>query len=50
MSHRFSTVRTADRILVIEAGQIIEHGTHDDLMKLGGKYAELFKLQAAHYR
>ncbi len=50
MSHRFSTVRMADRILVIEAGQIIEHGTHDDLMKLDGKYAELFRLQATHYR
>lgn len=50
VSHRFSTVRMADRILVIEAGQIIEQGTHDELMKLDGRYAEFFELQATRYR
>ena len=50
ISHRFSTVRMADRILVLENGQIAEQGSHYDLVKLGGKYAELFELQAAGYR
>ena len=50
ISHRFSTVRMADRILVLENGQIAEQGSHHDLVKLGGKYAELFELQAAGYR
>ncbi len=50
ISHRFSTVRMADRILVLEGGQLIEAGTHADLVALGGTYAELFKLQAAGYR
>jgi len=50
ISHRFSTVRMADRILVIEHGRLIEQGTHEALMRFGGRYAELFTLQAAAYR
>lgn len=50
ISHRFSTVRMADRILVIEHGRLIEQGSHEELMQLGGRYAELFTLQAAAYR
>ncbi len=50
ISHRFSTVRMADRILVLENGQIREQGTHSQLLSLGGRYAELFELQAAGYR
>jgi ATP-binding cassette subfamily B protein len=50
ISHRFSTVRMADRILVLEQGRIIEEGSHHHLVALGGKYAELFELQAAGYR
>ena len=50
ISHRFSTVRMADRILVLENGQIREQGTHEKLVALGGRYAELFELQAAGYR
>ncbi|MFN7992105.1 MAG: ABC transporter ATP-binding protein [Bryobacteraceae bacterium] len=50
ISHRFSTVRMADRILVLENGQIREQGTHEQLVALGGRYAELFELQAAGYR
>jgi ATP-binding cassette subfamily B protein len=50
ISHRFSTVRMADRILVLEKGQIIESGTHEVLLDLGGRYAELFHLQAKGYR
>jgi ATP-binding cassette, subfamily B, bacterial len=50
ISHRFSTVRMAERILVLEKGQIIEQGTHEELVARGGTYAELFRLQAAGYR
>ena len=50
ISHRFSTVRMADRILVLEDGRITEQGTHQHLVALGGRYAELFELQAAGYR
>jgi ATP-binding cassette, subfamily B, bacterial len=50
ISHRFSTVRMADRIFVIEAGRITEEGTHSDLLLLGGTYARLFGLQAESYR
>ena len=50
ISHRFSTVRMADRIVVLADGQIIEDGSHQQLMTLGGQYAEMFELQAASYR
>jgi ATP-binding cassette subfamily B protein len=50
ISHRFSTVRMADRILVLADGSIQEQGTHEQLLGLGGRYAELFELQAAGYR
>ncbi|MEK6768691.1 MAG: ABC transporter ATP-binding protein [Gemmatimonadota bacterium] len=50
ISHRFSTVRMADRILVLEQGEITESGTHADLVAKGGIYAELFSLQAAGYK
>jgi ATP-binding cassette subfamily B protein len=50
ISHRFSTVRMAERILVLKGGEILEDGTHEDLVRLGGLYAELFSLQAAGYR
>ena len=50
ISHRFSTVRMADHIFVIEGGHITEQGTHDDLLALGGTYARLFTLQAESYK
>lgn len=50
ISHRFSTVRLADRIFVLEHGKIIENGSHQELMAHNGRYAELFNLQAAAYR
>ena len=50
ISHRFSTVRMADRIIVLKHGEIVEQGTHDDLVAADGLYAELFGMQAAGYR
>jgi ATP-binding cassette subfamily B protein len=50
ISHRFSTVRMADRIVVLENGRIIEDGSHRTLSALGGRYAEMFEMQAANYR
>jgi ATP-binding cassette, subfamily B, bacterial len=50
ISHRFSTVRMANRILVLDDGQIIEGGSHEELLALDGRYAELFNLQAEGYR
>lgn len=50
ISHRFSTVRMADRILVLQNGRLLEIGTHDELLQQDGKYAELFNLQAEGYR
>jgi ATP-binding cassette subfamily B protein len=50
ISHRFSTVRMADRILVLDEGRVIEQGSHDQLLRKGGQYSELFELQAAGYR
>ncbi|HEX9258822.1 MAG TPA: ATP-binding cassette domain-containing protein, partial [Acidimicrobiales bacterium] len=49
ISHRFSTVRQADRICVMEHGQVVELGTHDELMKLGGRYRTMFELQASRF-
>ena len=49
ISHRFSTVRQADRILFLERGALVEEGTHDELMLLGGRYARLFTMQASAY-
>jgi len=50
ISHRFSTVRMADQIAVLEEGRIVERGTHAELVRLGGRYAKLFELQARGYR
>ncbi|MGB6691202.1 MAG: ABC transporter ATP-binding protein [Terracidiphilus sp.] len=50
ISHRFSTVRMADRIVVLEGGQLVEEGSHSKLMALGGRYAAMFEMQAASYR
>ncbi len=50
ISHRFSTVRLADRIFVLENGAILEDGSHEELIKVDGRYAELFNLQAEAYR
>ena len=50
ISHRFSTVRMADRIVVLANGRIAEQGNHQQLMALGGRYAEMFEMQAASYR
>jgi ATP-binding cassette subfamily B protein len=49
ISHRFSTVRMADRILVLEHGKVIEDGPHQALVAAGGRYARLFQLQAQGY-
>jgi ATP-binding cassette subfamily B protein len=50
ISHRFSTVRMADQILVLNRGRIVERGSHEELMQLNGRYAQLFALQARGYR
>src|ERR1700678_2893061 len=50
ISHRFSTVRMADRIVVLEGGRLVEEGTHDQLIALGGRHAAMFEMQAASYR
>ncbi len=50
ISHRFSTVRMADRIIVLRGGELVDEGTHEELLARGGLYAELFSLQAAGYR
>jgi len=50
ISHRFSTVKMSNRILVLKDGEIAEQGQHDQLLKVGGHYAEMFELQAANYR
>ncbi|HJZ99950.1 MAG TPA: ATP-binding cassette domain-containing protein, partial [Candidatus Solibacter sp.] len=49
ISHRFSTVRHADRICVLERGRVVELGTHDELMALGGRYRTMFDLQAQRF-
>lgn len=49
VSHRFSTVRMADLIVVLEAGRVVETGSHDELMSANGQYAQMFRLQAARY-
>jgi ATP-binding cassette subfamily B protein len=50
ISHRFSTVRMADRIVVLEGGRLVEEGSHDALIRLNGRYATMFEMQAASYR
>jgi ATP-binding cassette subfamily B protein len=50
ISHRFSTVRMADRIVVLEGGRLVEEGSHEQLVALGGRYAGMFEMQAASYR
>lgn len=50
VSHRMSTARLADRIAVLDAGRLVEHGTHEELMARNGRYSELFELQASRYR
>jgi len=49
ISHRFSTVRQADRICVLEHGRVVELGTHDELMAAGGRYHTMFELQASRF-
>jgi ATP-binding cassette subfamily B protein len=50
ISHRFSTVRMADRIVVLEGGRLVEEGSHSQLIAVGGRYAAMFEMQAASYR
>lgn len=50
VSHRLASTRFCDKILFLDKGKIIEQGTHDDLIKLNGKYAELYKIQSKYYK
>jgi ATP-binding cassette subfamily B protein len=50
ISHRFSTVRMADQIVVLHGGKVVEEGSHEQLMQGGGRYAHLFTLQAKGYQ
>ena len=50
ISHRFSTIKDAGRIIVLHKGRIIEDGTHKQLMRLGGKYAQLYSIQAQRFK
>ena len=50
ISHRFSTVSMADRIVVLEGGRLVEEGSHSQLLARGGRYAAMFEMQAASYR
>ncbi|HKO25595.1 MAG TPA: ABC transporter ATP-binding protein, partial [Chloroflexota bacterium] len=50
ISHRFSTVRMADQIMVLEDGRVLETGSHEELIARGGRYAQLFDMQAGRYR
>ena len=50
ISHRFSTVRMADLIVVLDDGCVLEKGTHDELLLQNGKYAEMFNVEAERYR
>jgi ATP-binding cassette subfamily B protein len=50
VSHRFSTIRMADLILVLDGARLVDVGTHEELMARGGQYAELYSIQAAAYR
>jgi ATP-binding cassette subfamily B protein len=50
ISHRFSTVQMADRIYVLDKGRIIEQGSHEELLRLNGRYSLLFRTQAEHYQ
>ena len=50
ISHRFSTVRTADRIHILDEGRILESGSNDELIARGGRYAEMYEVQARGFR
>jgi ATP-binding cassette, subfamily B, bacterial len=49
ISHRFSTVRHADRIVVLDQGRVVEQGSHEELLARGGRYARMFRLQADRF-
>ena len=50
ISHRFASTRFCDRILLLEDGRICEMGTHEELMKLGGRYAQMYEVQSRYFR